>query len=327
MNRAALPHVFAFMMACTCAAGSLSASEETYSVAIFPFQERGAGMSGQGSDVRDLLFAGLAENTKILLVERTELDRILQEAELNLSGNVDAAQATQVGQLTGAKIMITGSVFKVANKTYLVAKIVGTETGKVLGKSVNGTENLAILAEKLAKEVEGAILESASELMPPAVGQDSGLARIRERLRGQRLPAVYINISESHVGQASKDPSAETELMYIYENLGGKVIDKEEGDLSLAEYRIIGNGFSEFATRTRGLVSVKARLEVKVLNANGEVVAVDRQTTVKVDLNEMIAAKSALQEAAMLIAERIIPKLVERKTSSAVDNSKIDRDA
>ncbi len=289
------------------------AEEEIYSVAILSFETRGAGMEGLGEDVRDLLFAGLVENEKILLVERNELDQILEEAKLNLSGNVNSQQVTQIGQLTGAKILITGSVFKVSNKIYIVAKIIGTETGKVLGKSVNGTEKIDVLTNVLIKKVDEAIISTASTLMPAAIDEGSLLARISSQLKGRTLPPVYVNISEKHIGKSMEDPSAETEIMHIYKKLGGTVIDKEEGDISNVKYKILGQGFSEFATRTRDLISVKARLEIKVLDQNGEVIAIDSQTTVKVDLNEILAGKAALQEAARLIAERIIPTLGEEK--------------
>jgi hypothetical protein len=55
---------------------------------------------------------------------------------------------------------------------------------------------------------------------------------------------------------------------------------------------------------------VKARLEVKALDrASGKVLAVGRQTSVAVDLAEHIAGKTALQDAAVSIAERILPTL------------------
>ncbi len=44
--------------------------------------------------------------------------------------------------------------------------------------------------------------------------------------------------------------------------------------------------------------------------ATGKVLAAERQTAVVVDLNEQIAGKSALQEAAAQIAKRLLPKLV-----------------
>ena len=311
MKKTILLQTILLLAGTACFTTPLAAQGEIYPVAILNFEERGVSVKGQGANVRDLLFAGLIESGGILLVERTELDSILQEAELNLSGNIAPQQATQVGQLTGAKILITGSVFKVENKTYLVAKIIGTETGKVLGKSVSGAEDIGTLSNRLAKQVGKAIVESASQLMPPALDKKSSIARIRELLKGKSLPKVYVNILETHIGRTVADPAAETELIYIYKELGGEVIDKGEGDISGTQYKIVGEGFSEFSTRIKNLVSVKARLEVKVLDKKGEVVAIDRQTTVKVDLNEILAGKAALQEASMMIAERLIPKLAK----------------
>jgi hypothetical protein len=51
-------------------------------------------------------------------------------------------------------------------------------------------------------------------------------------------------------------------------------------------------------------------VELKVHNAKGDLLAVDRQTSVAVDLAEQTAAKTALQNAASDLAERLIPKLV-----------------
>ena len=50
-----------------------------------------------------------------------------------LSGAVKASEANKIGQLTGAKLLISGSVIQVDKKTYLVARIVGTETSRILG--------------------------------------------------------------------------------------------------------------------------------------------------------------------------------------------------
>ena len=63
--------------------------------------------------------------------------------------------------------------------------------------------------------------------------------------------------------------------------------------------------------RHGNLIPVKARIEVKAVDqASGKIVAIDRQTTVAVDLAEQIAAKNALQEAGAVLAERLLPKIV-----------------
>jgi hypothetical protein len=64
--------------------------------------------------------------------------------------------------------------------------------------------------------------------------------------------------------------------------------------------------------RRGNLVSVKARLEVKAIDlATDKIIAIDRQVAVEVDLTEQIAGKKALQKAAAMIAERMLPKLVQ----------------
>jgi len=282
-----------------------------FPTAVLPFEERGPGVEGQGRVVADILFATLAQNPRLYLVDRQEMAKLLAEAELNLSGVVNASQAIQIGQLTGARILLTGSVFKAGPKTYIVAKVIGSETSKVLGRSVNGTEAIDELATGLATQVSELLVTEGSGLVPQVTPPADRLAALRQQLAGKQLPTVVVTVKEQHVGRAAIDPAAETELIRYWKELGGEVIDNLKGSPAQAEYRIEGEGFSEFATQTRGLVSVKARLEVKVLDKAGKVVAIDRQATVQVDLNELGAGKAALQEAAARIAERIIPRLAK----------------
>jgi hypothetical protein len=79
------------------------------------------------------------------------------------------------------------------------------------------------------------------------------------------------------------------------------------------EIEFVGEAFSEFGMRKGNLISCKARVELKVRSkANGQILAVDRQTSVAVDLSEQVAAKTALQNAAAELAERVIPTVVNR---------------
>jgi hypothetical protein len=282
-----------------------------YPAAILPFEERGAGMEGQGRNVADILFASLAENPQLYLVDRQELTKLLAEAALSLSGAVDTGKAVQIGQLTGARILITGSVFKAGRNTYVVAKIIGTETSKVLGKSVNGPESAEDLASQLGSVVSELLTAEAKNLVAQVQPPQGRLAALRVKLGDKRLPSALIQVRETHIGRAAIDPAAETELIHYWRELGGEVIDALRGDPKQAAVRIEGEGFSEFAAQVHNLVSVKARLEVRVLDKDGKVLAIDRQTTVRVDLNEMGAGKLALQDAAAAIAERLIPKLAE----------------
>jgi TolB-like protein len=283
-----------------------------YPAAVLPFQERGAEVKGLGSQMTDLLFVQLVADPELYLVERDELTKVLEELELNLSGLVNPAQALDVGHLTGAKILITGSVLQAGGHLYVIAKIIGTETSRVLGASVKGRpdDDLDRLARELATEVANTVKSRAADLVAKPVTRTDRLEMLREKLGKGPRPTVAIQVTERHVGQRTIDPAAETELTLFCRELGFPVVDGAQGDRGQADVLLTGEGFSEFAARHGQLISVRARLELKAVERRtGRVLAIGRQTTVAVDLTEQIAGKTALQEAAAELAPRILPQL------------------
>ena len=112
--------------------------DAAYPIAILKFAERGSGAQGMGQQVADLLFASLVADPDILLVDRQDLDKTISEAELNVSGAVNPAEATQLGQLTGAKVLLTGSVVQVDRTLVLVVKIIGSEMARPPGRQCAG---------------------------------------------------------------------------------------------------------------------------------------------------------------------------------------------
>lgn len=285
---------------------------KVYPAAIFPFQERGSGVNGYGAKISDILFAKLVANPNLFLVDREDLQKTLKEHELNLSGMVTPEQATQVGKLVGAKIIITGSIVEADKTVYLVAKIIGTETTRVLGAEVKGKagDDIGPMAERLAGQVGETIVKEADKLVAKEVKMEDRIAALKKQLGEGKRPSVFIRAQERHVGQVTIDPAAETELNLFCKETGFAVFDSK-ADPKKADILLVSEGFSEFAMRHGNLVSVKARLEVKAIDQQTDkIVATDRQTTVVVDLTEQIAGKTALQEAAAQIAERLLPKLV-----------------
>lgn len=283
-----------------------------YPVAVFPFAERGRDAAELGNKVTDLLFVNLVTNPDLYLVEREEIDKLFSEQELNKSGLVNPGQATQIGYLTGAKILVTGSVLVVGDKLYVVAKIIGTETSRVLGASAKGDidDELDGLVEELAMRVASTISERSKDLVAEPVTKEDRLTALVKQVGKGKRPSVWIDIPERHIGQTTYDPAAETELTLFCKELGFEVVDRKEGNRKDADVILTGEGFSQFASRHSNLVSVKARLEVKALDRDsGKVLAIDRQTSVAVDLAEHVAGKAALQDAAVNIAERLLPKL------------------
>jgi hypothetical protein len=201
----------------------------------------------------------------------------------------------------------------VDKKTYLVAKIIGTETSRVLGVSVDGksSDELAPLVDKLADQVTETITKHSDKLVAKVASRTDRIAELNKKLKGER-PTVMVIIRERHIGAARIDPAAQTELTKFCRDTGFTVLDPDEALKSKADILITGEAFSETATRQGNLVSVKARVEIKVTDHRTDKILVsDRQTALVVDLAENIAAKTALQEAAAVLAVRALPRLVK----------------
>ena len=315
MNRTKLMKMIsAALLTFLLAAGTLAcrAAQEVLTVAVFDFESRDENVRDLGPKVAALVSARLSAEPQIMTVERAELAKLLGEQELGLSGSVSTDTAAKVGQLTGAKVLITGRVFRTDDETIAVAKIIGTETSRVYGEMAGGPVKASVsdLSDKLAKKIVAVVTGKGDTLVAKVETREDRIERMKKALKGDKRPIISVKIVERHFGAPTIDPAAETELAKIAGECGFKLVDDKSD--TKPDVEITGEAFSEFGLRKGSLVSCKARVEIKVREkTSGNVLFVDRQTSVAVDISEQIAGKSALQTAAMELAERIIPKLVK----------------
>lgn len=291
-----------------------AADDNIYPVAIFPFVEKGSGLDGYGEKINEILYADLITNERLYLVDREDLKKIIDEMELNVSGMVNPDQMIQVGQLTGAKILVTGSVFEIDGTLVMVAKVIGTETSRLFGASVKGgvDDDVFTFVEQLSVKIADIIETKSSQMIAPEVARADRQKALQQQVAGKTKPSVAVKIAERHINRNAFDPAAETEVTLFLNELGFQVLDWDGVSDTDADVQIKGEGFSEVATRRGNIVSVKARLEIRAIDQKSkQVIAIERQNEVEMDLSEQFAGKKALQEAAASIAERIIPKIVD----------------
>ena len=295
----------------TAGTAARAATNNVLTVAVFDFESKDEAVSGLGPKVATLVNANLSAEPQIITVERAELEKVLGEHELGLSGNIDPNSAAKIGQLTGAKVLVTGRVFRADNELIVVAKIIGTETSRVYGELAKGNANASItdLSADLAKKIVADVTQKGDTLVAKVETRGDCVEKIKKAIQGKMLPVVSVKIGEWHFGQPVIDPAAETELGLILQQCGFKLVD--DHSTNAPEIEITGNAFSAFGLRKGSLVSCKARVELKARNKKGDVLAVDRQTCVAVDIAEQTAAKTALQNAAAELAERLVPKITK----------------
>ena len=294
------------------AALAQAAPPEVLTVAVFDFESKDEAVRDLGPKVAALVNASLSAQPQLITVERAELEKALGEQELGLSGTVSPESAAKVGNLTGAKVLVTGRVFQVENKLVLVAKIIGTETSRVYGELVNGRagQDITELAPELARKIAAVVAQKGDTLIAKVQTHEDLIAGIKKKLDGKKLPSVSVKIPEQHFGQHVIDTAAETEFLLILQECGFTLVDGASG--KKADIEITGEAFSELGMRKGNLQSCRARIEIKVRDSSsGAILRVDRQTSAAIDLAEHIAAKTALQNGADQLAQRLIPTLAD----------------
>jgi hypothetical protein len=292
------------------AAPAAAAPPTILTVAVFDFESKDEATRDLGPKAATLVNANLSADPMIDTVERAELAKVLGEQELGLSGNVSTETAAKVGHLTGAKVLVTGRIFKADKELVIVAKIIGTETSRVYGEVVKGpaaAASLTDLSAELAKKVAAVVKDKGDTLVAKVESREDRIANIKKQLKDAKLPSVSVKITERHFGRPVIDPAAQTEFGLMLQQCGFKLVDEKSSDKE--DIEITGEAFSTFGMRKGNLISCRARVEIKAQKRTGEIIAVDRQTTVAVDIGEQIAAKTALQNAAAELAERLLPKL------------------
>ena len=85
-----------------------------------------------GFAVSEILSHQLARDGVFRLVERTELNRVLEELKLGMSGVTEQSDAVKAGRLASAELLVLGSVEKLGSSYHVNARLVNAGTGEVI---------------------------------------------------------------------------------------------------------------------------------------------------------------------------------------------------
>lgn len=96
-----------------------------------------------GKIVSEMLTTSFVNSDSFKIIEREQLEKVMQEFQLSQSGIIDTSYAKQIGKITGADAIVTGSVTKIGDDLRLDARIIDVESGIILtAEKSEGKANL-----------------------------------------------------------------------------------------------------------------------------------------------------------------------------------------
>jgi TolB-like protein len=115
---------------------SAATAQITLAVGDFKNQSPEYYLDSWAQSVPEFLKNELSRSADIRVLERRQLQAVLEEQALSMTGLVDSSTAQQVGDLLGAQFIITGTINRVGGNIRIDANIVRVSTGEVRSEKV-----------------------------------------------------------------------------------------------------------------------------------------------------------------------------------------------
>ena len=173
------------------AAAQLAAGKET--VAILDFEGRGISQM-EAQTLTDRLMSEMVNTNAVIMVERNQMEEIMQEQGFQQSGCTTSECAAEVGALLGVQNMVSGSFGKLGNSYTIDAKLFSVSTGGTI-RSVSKTykgevDGLLTIIEIVAWELVG--LTAPADKLAKVAGADASQAPKKERKPMGRMTKITL---------------------------------------------------------------------------------------------------------------------------------------
>jgi formylglycine-generating enzyme required for sulfatase activity/TolB-like protein len=107
------------------------AENQKRKIAVIEFVDLKGNVTDFGRYISEKLITRLFQTKKFTVVERQQLNKIITEQKLSLTGIIDPSSAQKLGRLLGVDAIAAGSISDLTKTLEINARLVSTETGEV----------------------------------------------------------------------------------------------------------------------------------------------------------------------------------------------------
>ncbi len=163
---------------------------------IMDFKSRGYGLQeGEAKLITYGIMQQLVEKSRVQIIERTILDKLLEELKLSSSKLADKGTALSLGKIMAARVISTGLIVHNKAQTQIAVRLIETETGRVTA-SISEIFSNHVMPSEIAKKLSGILLTRLQTIYPLR----GKIAKVSEK-------EIVLNIGQKHgvrIGQQFK---------------------------------------------------------------------------------------------------------------------------
>ena len=112
--------------------GEIKLVGERMGLAVLPFETKGLGVEMGEINIVEQMMTNFYNANRFKLFERSQLDKILEEHKLGMSGILDASTAAEIGKGIGVDAIVLGSVTRAGRNIAIDARLIDTETAEII---------------------------------------------------------------------------------------------------------------------------------------------------------------------------------------------------
>ena len=156
-----MKYKFFFICLFTALCYSLCAQNDKLRIAVLDPTSSGTGIDeGTKIAVREIISSVFVNTGKYTIVERSLLEKVMNEQKFSNSGAVDDSQASEIGRLAGASKIVLSVIAQSGSNTMLSIKLVDVKLASVEKQKIQ-----VIRAEQLLDFVEHATMELIKDVI------------------------------------------------------------------------------------------------------------------------------------------------------------------
>jgi TolB-like protein len=161
-----------------------SKGQVTIAIGDFKNQSDTFYLDGWEKSIPEYLKSEVSKSEKVIMVERRQLETVLSEQALTMTGLVDSSTAQKVGDLLGAQFVISGTISQSGGWTRIDAKIIRVATGHVRSEKVRARDD---------EHLDEMVQLLANNMLHILVGDKS----YQEKIELKKYPTTYFLLASA----------------------------------------------------------------------------------------------------------------------------------